>query len=91
MAKDTIGAKGVAVKESTVRVANSQTCLRIANPPISKTDPNTQESDRVAMLEILQQSLQNYIEAGGKVKVLNMPTIYDSVAILLEGVKSETA
>ena len=93
MANDTTGGAGVAKADSMARVANLPICLRLVSPPTSPTAQKTHGMDRGArgaMLEILQQSLQNYIEAGGKVTIHELPHREDRperVAIILYGVK----
>ena len=92
MVNDIIGGAGGAKADSMARVANSPICLRLVSLPISPTAQSTPGMDRVAMLEILQQSIQNYIEAGGKATTHELPHKEgrpERVAIVLYGVKAQ--
>jgi len=95
MANDTTGGAGVAKADSMARVEYLPICLRLVSRPTSPTAQSTPGMDgvaRVAMLEILQQSIQNYIEAGGKATTHELPHKEgrpERVAIVLYGVKAQ--
>ena len=84
MANDGIGGAGVAKRESIKKVASSRLSLRLANPPISLTEESIHGLE--IKLENLQQSMQNYIDAGGKISVVALPERFNGVAVVLEGV-----
>lgn len=84
MAKDTTGG-AVRVKRGSGNPAESlKICLRHDKPLTGLTAQNIAERD--TRLEILLQSLKNYIEVGGVAKVLEMRPKFASVAIILDGV-----
>jgi hypothetical protein len=85
MEKDTTGAK-VRENRANGKLAETSTIyLKNVAPPTSSTEQNTLD----VKLEILYQSLRNYIEAGGKARLMDMRPLFESVAIVLDGVATE--
>lgn len=84
MAKDTTGGAVRVKRGSGNPAASLKICLRHDKPPTGLIAQNIAERD--TRLEILLQSLKNYIEVGGVAKVLDMRPKFGSVAIILDGV-----
>lgn len=87
MAKATTGA-GVQKKAANgKKAADSALCLKLDNQNITQTERNIQGQNEIeVLLEILQQSLKNYQDAGGSVAIMDMRPKHQGVAIVLESV-----